>query len=529
MINDFLNTQKNNKIKTHAQTENQLNKEIIHNQQLKRKIIDLETTLKSQTDAINELDTLKNIINKYEVNDKLDTINKLTTDNYIITNQLKALQSKFDKLNDIFNEEQLTKQKYIDETQSLKYTIDNLHKMNENEKQKTNKLKSILDEKNIYENNLKKENSDLNKNNGLINDINKHLINENKQLIDSNGTLMDENKQLLKSNRILLDEKQVLIDENKKLMKSIISLQNDLQNENTIVSCKCPTIYMVYQYKYNNNFKVTGFGDFLRGMYYLLQFSEKYGFKVDFIINEHPIKNYLKYFENKENIDKNISKNICFFRSTNHNYYTNRGIINYNYVDVDFDLFKFIESTNKYNKNKYLYLINHPDEKYINQYYRQRVLEMIEPTTQITCLVNKSMTDLELINRGFQVIHLRLDDNCFYNNFVSLNGLLIDNILNKIKNIIDNTNQQIFLLASSNLIKNIITNKYPNIKCLMNDITHICDKKINNDDNIINTLVDFYIMSNASFIYSFSVYHHGSGFSKWCAVTYNIPYVCFQI
>jgi hypothetical protein len=53
---------------------------------------------------------------------------------------------------------------------------------------------------------------------------------------------------------------------------------------------------------------------------------------------------------------------------------------------------------------------------------------------------------------------------------------------------------------------------------------------LENDINSLkNTLIDFYLMSQSKQIISFSVYQHGSGFSKWCAVTYEIPYVCYSI
>jgi hypothetical protein len=36
-------------------------------------------------------------------------------------------------------------------------------------------------------------------------------------------------------------------------------------------------------------------------------------------------------------------------------------------------------------------------------------------------------------------------------------------------------------------------------------------------------------LANSRSIYSISVYIHGSGFSFWCAKTYNIPYSCKYI
>ena len=41
-----------------------------------------------------------------------------------------------------------------------------------------------------------------------------------------------------------------------------------------------------------------------------------------------------------------------------------------------------------------------------------------------------------------------------------------------------------------------------------------------------NTMLDFYLISKSKNVMSYSVYEHGSGFSKWCAFTYDIPYYC---
>ena len=40
---------------------------------------------------------------------------------------------------------------------------------------------------------------------------------------------------------------------------------------------------------------------------------------------------------------------------------------------------------------------------------------------------------------------------------------------------------------------------------------------------------DFYLLANSNTIHSLTSYPHGSGFSYWCAKTFNIPYVCKYI
>ena len=66
---------------------------------------------------------------------------------------------------------------------------------------------------------------------------------------------------------------------------------------------------------------------------------------------------------------------------------------------------------------------------------------------------------------------------------------------------------------------------FPRLKMFFNEITHFGEGVDLDYNKVKNTLTDFYVMANSKKIYSFSVYEHGTGFSRWCAETYNIPYI----
>jgi hypothetical protein len=55
-------------------------------------------------------------------------------------------------------------------------------------------------------------------------------------------------------------------------------------------------------------------------------------------------------------------------------------------------------------------------------------------------------------------------------------------------------------------------------------ITHLGEDQSNSEIPILDTLIDFNIMRFSNFIISFTAYGHGSGFSKYCATIYNIPF-----
>ena len=89
-----------------------------------------------------------------------------------------------------------------------------------------------------------------------------------------------------------------------------------------------------------------------------------------------------------------------------------------------------------------------------------------------------------------------------------------------------NSSQPILLISDNTIVKNIIVKKYPFIKTHFNEITHTGEGVKIETRALQNTMLDFYLFSLAAKILAFSVYSHGTGFSRWVAETYSVPYVC---
>ena len=108
----------------------------------------------------------------------------------------------------------------------------------------------------------------------------------------------------------------------------------------------------------------------------------------------------------------------------------------------------------------------------------------------------------------------------FYNKY-------LDKLKKEIIKFINNsTNDTKFLIiADNNEIKLLLKQQFPDIKIILKEITHFGEGVVLEEEKIKNTLVDFYLLSFANKIISFSTYKHGSGFSFWCAKTFNIPYI----
>ena len=78
-----------------------------------------------------------------------------------------------------------------------------------------------------------------------------------------------------------------------------------------------------------------------------------------------------------------------------------------------------------------------------------------------------------------------------------------------------------------------IQNGFDGIILLVKDIEHLGGEismkgnendGIKDNDAVKNTMLEFYLMSFSNSILSMSVYGHMSGFSKYCAEIFNIPF-----
>jgi hypothetical protein len=401
----------------------------------------------------------------------------------------------------------------------LNHNINETHRLNKLSKKVDNyenKKKYLLKS---YDNiHLQKKINDIEKLKDFKSIDNVLLVNSNNPMYKKSNLDFLENVKIPNK-----DSKNEIIDidDNKFEWEFLKNIKK--YGESNKISNYINQINIVYQYEYLNNEPVTGFGDFIRCCFYILQFTEKYNINIDFHVNEHPIKKYLSYFENKLSLQSTISKNIPFLKINNFVYKKYNNIITYKYKDIDKIIINYINSLDIYNGNVYIYLINHPDEFLIKNHHKEKLAQILQPNDYLNDKIISAMNCLNLNKNNFKVIHIRFEDDDNYKNIIKR----MSYILYIIKSNILKNDDDIFLISNKNLIKSRLIQIFPKIKTIFHDTTHIAYKEKNSDENIVNTLKEFHIMSNSNYIYSFSPYQHGSGFSKWCAVTYNIPYICF--
>jgi hypothetical protein len=277
----------------------------------------------------------------------------------------------------------------------------------------------------------------------------------------------------------------------------------------------------VYQEKYNG-VNATGLGDFIRGSYFLMQFCDVYNLTFCINIANHPVAQFLEMYQNKKPI---VYKVLNIFELKNHhpNILHDNIITNVYDNSINNDFIHFLSKQRAFNRKKYVYTTPYPTD-IIDQKHKDNMREILKPIDNLLVLVDNILTKFDLVKGNFIIIHIRYGDDYLINSEEMINLFHLEIIYTELDKL-DQTNNY-FLLSDNNIIKETILFKYPFIKTHFNEISHTGQGIHIETNKLQNTMVDFYLISYASQIIAFSIYNHGTGFSKWCAETYNIPYLC---
>ena len=262
----------------------------------------------------------------------------------------------------------------------------------------------------------------------------------------------------------------------------------------------------VYMQNYSNA-KGGGIGDFFRGSFFLLQFCIKNNLLFDIDYQNHSVSKYLykKYNRIEENIDY---KNVLYYYPDNEKTTTKF----YN------DFITYLES--KQTKNICLFSNNYPMYK-ISDFEKIFLRDKFLPNEELVQIINNKLVTLGLLEKKFNVIHIRVDDSIFTNDTIN------NTITTKLHNFVDKIcktkhNSKLLLLSNSNKIKKILKNIFNHLIIDINNITHLA---FSNDDlSIRDTLCDMFMISKSEEVFSISSYGHGTGFSKYICLLYDIPY-----
>jgi hypothetical protein len=284
----------------------------------------------------------------------------------------------------------------------------------------------------------------------------------------------------------------------------------------------------VYQSKYEHGkINSTGLGDFLRGCYFILEFCERYNFQSKIIFNNCISKFLFIKTHNLERIG-NILNGISGCKNNNFTEFViENGIIHEPLKDtknIMADFVDYVVKSPQYSGNFFMYCNSYPLNE-IPERNKAYMRKILEPTNEMKLIINQTLDELAISFKEYIVIHIRTGDHYLKEEKNTFTNGYISNLINNIKNDVNGENNYL-LIADSNDVKKNIHKYFPNFKILVKPITHFGEGVVLEEEKVKNTLVDFYLLSYSKSIFSYSAYKHGSGFSYWCAKTFNIPYVC---
>jgi hypothetical protein len=269
---------------------------------------------------------------------------------------------------------------------------------------------------------------------------------------------------------------------------------------------KIEMIVNIYMQNYSNAVG-GGIGDFIRGSLFLLQFCMVNNIRFDIDYQNHPVAKYLYKKYNK--IEEPINyKDIEYYFPDN---ITVSEIFYKNFIN-------HLESIQ--DKRICLFSNNNPMYK-ISNFEKQFIKDKFLPTEELIQIVNNKMIQLGLTEKKFTTIHIRINDSVFNNDVIDNDTLL------KLKEFIKNVNVQCLskkklLLTNSNKVKKVLKNIFNDLIIDINNVTHLALS--NNDLSIRDTLCDMFMISKSEQVFSVSSYAHGTGFSKYICLLYDIPY-----
>jgi hypothetical protein len=248
----------------------------------------------------------------------------------------------------------------------------------------------------------------------------------------------------------------------------------------------------------------------------------EYWWAVDPFCPPSAVSQFLEIYQNKQ---PSIINNINRFEEVNFQPHISKNNIITNTYDffTDNKFADYLSKQDVFNKKIYTYIISYPSEK-IDKKHKEYMKKILKPCEKLELMVDNMLSELELVKKQFIIIHIRYGDDFLINknNKIETKHLeMIQKILNKL-----DLRQKYLLISDNIIIKNILLSKYPFIKTHFNKISHTGEGTQVETIRLQNTMIDFNMFSHASRVIAFSIYQHGTGFSRWTTETYSVPYVC---
>jgi hypothetical protein len=348
-----------------------------------------------------------------------------------------------------------------------------------------------------------------------------------------NKSIIEDIYSIQQIKHVITDKMNIDFLDSSKLEVTSLKKDNIPYNINVVWNKGIRILNNVYQSKYDfGKSNCTGLGDFIRGSYFILEFCYKHGFQPKIIFNSC-ISKFLNIKTDKLELIQNVLRSVEFFKSNNMSSYNiqNGFILDpiKNNAHIMSEFVDYMVKSPVYYNNVFMFCNSFPMENNIPEKNKEYMRTILEPTAEMKQYVYNILGELKLSVNGYNVIHVRSGDIYLKNETNNFGLKYIKKLVDAIRSDIRFNGEEYLVIADNNSIKIALKNIYPDFKIFIKEITHFGEGVVLNEEKVKNSLLDFYLLSFAKTIISYSCYDHGSGFSCWCAKTYNIPYMCRHV
>jgi hypothetical protein len=288
---------------------------------------------------------------------------------------------------------------------------------------------------------------------------------------------------------------------------------------------KMKKIVNVYQLDYVNG-KSPGLGDFLRGSFCFMQLAQLLNLEFEIDISNHPISKYIENASHIEGIDYN---NIFVYDQVNQD---SRGSVNYEgkptNINMDF-LNKTISLLNSNDCEVFgLFSNAFPCFNKHTKEGKTLINSKLQPNELMRTYIDNTLNDIGLSKKGYGVIHIRTGDKYLIEGR-KMSNIFIEYVKTEINKFIIH-GRRYLIISDSNYLKSCLKT-LPNLYVFIRDIEHLGGEgmKNHNSNGVMNTMLEYYLMSYSNAIVSMSIYGHVSGFSKYCSIVNDIPFNYIRI
>jgi hypothetical protein len=252
-----------------------------------------------------------------------------------------------------------------------------------------------------------------------------------------------------------------------------------------------------------------GLGDLIRGTMHLCDLSREFQFKLTVDTRFHPMSKYLAVSEHTEQSDYVLQNKDKVHDFVNGDITRMRDVIK--------------NAMNAGQVEPVLILSNLTERMFVPPHYQsaQFIRNLLLPTHEFQSTFNQ-MCKTHRISKNYSILHFRMGVESLVNHHH--HTAKYRHLLNMVDSNIDNNT---YIISDSHAFKQFLCQARPHLatQVMMTKPIHLSHSTEKDTELIVDTMFDFFLISNATVIKTYTNYTWVSGFVKWVSCAFGIPLI----